>query len=150
MNVHSATCSCSVELYKLWYTLVDFLPNWDISRGFLYISLISQDTPHTVIFCGFFLFIVLRKDHRSCDVRGGITRVYAPSSELVPPTPSSGCECVYPLGSKGVGEPHSLAVEWVGGPNSDDWIEGPELCILCSLASVVELKEKGPLRGRLS
>jgi hypothetical protein len=32
MNVHSATCSCSVELYKLWYTLVDFLPNWNF-RG---------------------------------------------------------------------------------------------------------------------
>jgi hypothetical protein len=42
MNVHSATCSCSVELYKLRYTLADFLPNWDISRGFLYISLISS------------------------------------------------------------------------------------------------------------
>ena len=26
MNVHSATCSCSIELYKLWYTLADFLP----------------------------------------------------------------------------------------------------------------------------
>jgi hypothetical protein len=22
-------------IYKLWYTLADFLPNWDISRGFL-------------------------------------------------------------------------------------------------------------------
>ncbi len=32
MNVHSATCSCSVELYKLWYTLGDFLPNWNF-RG---------------------------------------------------------------------------------------------------------------------
>ena len=37
MNVHRATCSCSVELYKLWYALADFLPNWDISRGFFYI-----------------------------------------------------------------------------------------------------------------
>jgi hypothetical protein len=26
MNVHSATCGCSVELYKLRYTLADFLP----------------------------------------------------------------------------------------------------------------------------
>ena len=52
MNVHSATCSCSVELYKLWYTLADFLPNWDITRGFLLLPL----------FC--------RKDQRSCDVRG--------------------------------------------------------------------------------
>ncbi len=24
MNVHSATCSCSIELYKQWYTLADF------------------------------------------------------------------------------------------------------------------------------
>jgi hypothetical protein len=35
MNVHRATCSCSVELYTQWFTLADFLPNWDISRGFL-------------------------------------------------------------------------------------------------------------------
>jgi hypothetical protein len=35
MNVHSAICSWSVELYKQWYTLADFLSNWDISRGFL-------------------------------------------------------------------------------------------------------------------
>jgi hypothetical protein len=40
MNVDSATFSCSIELYKQWYTLADFSPNWDISRGFLYISLI--------------------------------------------------------------------------------------------------------------
>ncbi len=32
MNVHSATCSCSVELYKLWNTLADFFPNWNF-RG---------------------------------------------------------------------------------------------------------------------
>jgi hypothetical protein len=35
MWAHSAICSCSVELYKQWYTLADFLPYWDISRGFL-------------------------------------------------------------------------------------------------------------------
>jgi hypothetical protein len=40
MNVHSATCSCSVQLYKQWYTLADFFPNWDISRGFLYVCII--------------------------------------------------------------------------------------------------------------
>ena len=40
MKVHSATFRCSVELYKLWYTLADFLPNWDISRGFLYVCII--------------------------------------------------------------------------------------------------------------
>jgi hypothetical protein len=28
MYVRSAPCSCSVELYKLWFTLADFLPNW--------------------------------------------------------------------------------------------------------------------------
>ncbi len=34
MNVHSVICSCSVELlvYKLWYTLADFLPIWNF-RG---------------------------------------------------------------------------------------------------------------------
>ncbi len=40
-KVHSATCSCSIELYKQWYKLADFLPNWDISRGFLYTTLMS-------------------------------------------------------------------------------------------------------------
>jgi hypothetical protein len=39
MKAHSATCRCSLEPYKLWYTSADFLPNWDISRGFLKISL---------------------------------------------------------------------------------------------------------------
>ncbi len=32
MNVHSATCSCYVELYKQWCTLADFFPNWNF-RG---------------------------------------------------------------------------------------------------------------------
>ncbi len=37
MNVHSATCSCSVALYKQWYNLADFFPKLRFSRGFLYI-----------------------------------------------------------------------------------------------------------------
>ena len=41
MNVHRATCSCSVKLYKQWFTLVDFLPNWDISRGFSVLYIIN-------------------------------------------------------------------------------------------------------------
>jgi hypothetical protein len=32
MYVHSAICSCSIELYKQWCTLADFLPNWNF-RG---------------------------------------------------------------------------------------------------------------------
>jgi hypothetical protein len=40
MKVHRATCSCSVELNKQRFTLVDFLPNWDISRGFLSVYII--------------------------------------------------------------------------------------------------------------
>ncbi len=39
MYVRSATCSCSVELYKLWFTLADFLPNWHF-RGVFSISII--------------------------------------------------------------------------------------------------------------
>jgi hypothetical protein len=50
MNVHSATCSCSVELNKLWYTLADFFPNWNF-RGvfstlvlpFIYVPLPSAN-----------------------------------------------------------------------------------------------------------
>jgi hypothetical protein len=40
MNVQSATCRCFVELYKQRFTLADFLPNWDISRGFLSVYII--------------------------------------------------------------------------------------------------------------
>jgi hypothetical protein len=58
MQVHSATCSCSVELCKQWHTLADFLPNWDISRGFLYISLISKETPSYCDFSWFFIYIL--------------------------------------------------------------------------------------------
>jgi hypothetical protein len=65
MNVHSATCSCSIELYKQWYTLADFLPNWDISRGFLYISLIH------------------REDQRSCDGQGNIIFFKVPRSPFI-------------------------------------------------------------------
>jgi hypothetical protein len=36
MNVHSATCSCSVGLYKQWFILADFFPKLGFSRGFLY------------------------------------------------------------------------------------------------------------------
>ncbi len=41
MKVHSATCSCSVELYKQWFTLADLFPKLGYSWGFLYMSLIS-------------------------------------------------------------------------------------------------------------
>jgi hypothetical protein len=34
MHVHRATCSCSVELYKLWYTFADFYPNWNFHGVF--------------------------------------------------------------------------------------------------------------------
>ncbi len=38
MYVHSATCSYSIELYKPWYTLVDFFPKVGLFAGFsLYI-----------------------------------------------------------------------------------------------------------------
>ncbi len=163
MQVHSATCSCSVELYEQWYTLADFFPNWDISRGFLYITLISQNTPpaHTVIFAVFFYCSPERSEKLRCAGRGsgdiifhslgrrGIiviqqytqsTKVYAPSSELAPPPPSSGSQCVSPLGSKG-GEQHSIADQGAMGPNSDDWIEGLALCILSGLGGRVERKK---------
>ncbi len=70
--------------------------------------------------------------------------MYAPSSELIPPTPSES-ECVSPLGSKGR-EQHSLGGEGVGGPNSDDWIEGLALCIISGLGGRVE--RKSPSRRR--
>jgi|LakMenEpi03Aug12_release.lakeMendotaPanAssembly.Ray.scaffolds.fasta_scaffold74022_2 hypothetical protein len=54
-------------------------------------------------------------------------------NELVPPTQSSGSEFV-PHPHNWIqtgGKQHTLAVEGVGGPNSDDWIEGLSLCLLC-------------------
>ena len=40
MKVHNAICSCSNELSKQRFTLADFLPNWDISQGFLSVYII--------------------------------------------------------------------------------------------------------------
>jgi hypothetical protein len=40
MKVHNAICSCSNELYKQRFGLADFLPKWDISRGFLSVYII--------------------------------------------------------------------------------------------------------------
>jgi hypothetical protein len=77
MNVHSATCSCSVELYKLWYTLADFFPTGifagfslhiinlairtsaaAMARDIIFFSLAGPvgdyTGAHTVIFQGFF------------------------------------------------------------------------------------------------
>ncbi len=68
MNVHSATCSCSVELYKQWFTLADFFPKLGFSRGFLSAAVMAGDIiffclagplgdytgTHTVIFHGVF------------------------------------------------------------------------------------------------
>ncbi len=47
MNVHSATFSCSVELYKQWCTLADFFPNWNFRGVFstlfaVYLCTITQ------------------------------------------------------------------------------------------------------------
>ncbi len=46
MEVHSATCSCSVELYKQWFTLADFLPKLGYFAGFsLHIIDIARYSP---------------------------------------------------------------------------------------------------------
>jgi hypothetical protein len=49
MYDHRATCSCSVELYKLGCTLADFLSNWNISRGFLQYSHIKRSAIYVKI-----------------------------------------------------------------------------------------------------
>ena len=48
MNVHSATCSCSIELYKQWFTLADFFPKLEFSRGFLSAAVMAGDI---IFFC---------------------------------------------------------------------------------------------------
>ena len=49
-----------------------FFPNWDISRGFHYMSLISQNTPRNCDFSRLFSNIFYSPEsQRSCDARGG-------------------------------------------------------------------------------
>ncbi len=80
--------------------------------------------------------------------------MYAPSSELGPPPPPPHPDVSVspPLDPKG-GEPHSFAVEEVGGPDADDWIEGLALCVLSGLSSRVKRKrpftQRRPELGRL-
>jgi hypothetical protein len=63
MYVHSATCSCSVELYKQWYTSADFSQTGIFAGFFLYMSLISQDTTPNCVFTVFAVFFyICRKD----------------------------------------------------------------------------------------
>ncbi len=60
---------------RQWYTLADFFPNWDISRGFLYISYHRKDQRSYeamtggghYIFCVVFSIFIRRMDQRSCD-----------------------------------------------------------------------------------
>jgi hypothetical protein len=41
--VPPAVALMNFEQYETWYTLEDFLPNWDISQGFLNILLILSE-----------------------------------------------------------------------------------------------------------
>jgi hypothetical protein len=73
MKVHNATYSCSVELYKQWYTLADFLPNWDISRVFFYI-LFAVRISEAAMDIGHYIFRVphssfrMRRSSEGCSV----------------------------------------------------------------------------------
>jgi hypothetical protein len=72
MYVHSAICSCSVELYKLWYTLADFLPNWDISRGFLLLPLFVVRISEAAMCGEHYIFRVPRSSFiRDGEIEGG-------------------------------------------------------------------------------
>ncbi len=48
----------------------------------------------------------------------------------VPPHPLPRKRMCLPSWTPKGGEQHSLAVEEVGGPNADDWIEGLALCVI--------------------
>jgi hypothetical protein len=79
MKVHSATCSCSVELYKLWYPLADFFPNWNFPGVFstYHYSLTSEPSgkihPHTVIFLrGLFLILFAGRISEAAMGRTGV------------------------------------------------------------------------------
>jgi hypothetical protein len=66
-----------------------FFSKLEFSLGFLYLSLISQDTPSYCDFSRFFLYIIRRKDQQSCDVRGEGrgTRDIIQYFKMVPPPP---------------------------------------------------------------
>jgi hypothetical protein len=54
--------------------LADFLPNWDNSRGFLIdnAGCVAMGGAGDIIFSAwFFLYIIRRKDQRSCDGQDG-------------------------------------------------------------------------------
>ncbi len=54
-----------------------------------------------------------------------------PLSELAPPAPSPSVSP--PWNQSGRGGQHSLAGEWAGGVNLDDWRESLALCLLSDL-----------------
>jgi hypothetical protein len=82
MNVHSATCSWSIELYKQWYTLADFLPNWNF-RGVFYVN-----------------HYLRRKDQRSCDGRGALYFFRVPCSSYRVRHSSVGCSVAQKVAAK--------------------------------------------------
>ncbi len=104
---------------------------------------IAGYTPTLSFYAVFFYLLFAGKISEAAMRGAGVPECMPYRRNSFPPTPSSGLEYVSPRGSKG-GEPHSFAVEEVGGPNADDWIEGLALCVLSGLSSRV--KRKRPFR----
>ncbi len=78
MQVHSATCSCSAELYKQWYTLADFFQTGIFAGFSLHIMNNAVRISEAAIggageiiqyfLRGYSLYYSIRlKDQRSCD-----------------------------------------------------------------------------------
>jgi hypothetical protein len=59
MNVHSATCSCYVELYKQWSTFADFFPTPAVAMlNYISSGILLRIFSQTGIFAGFSLHII--------------------------------------------------------------------------------------------
>ncbi len=93
---------------------------------------------HTVIFCVFFYLMFAGKIREAAMWGAGVPECMPHRRNWSPPPPHPDVSVFPPWIQRG--EPHSFAVEGVGGPNADDWIEGLALCVLSGLGSRVERK----------
>ncbi len=124
MNVHSATCSCSVELYKLWFIWRIFFPNWDF-RGVFFTYHYSHLAVRisTAMMAGDIIFLGCRTAYKGAmdGARGGEYYISKPlwcsGKIFASGSPSSGLKkrepfCFWKF--RGVLSEGSAKLRWVG------------------------------------
>ncbi len=120
----------TMYIYKQFYTSADFFPNWNFRFRILHHHAPYCDFSGNVIqySLGRWEIIVYLEYQSVCLIVG-----------IGSPHPLSRKRVCIPLGPKGGGG-GTLSCGW-GGADSDDWIEGLALCILCGLGGRVERKK---------